>query len=76
MWRMNTLRNAFWVFSICIVACFALFAVLGAFPTSAVGLFIVMGVLAVLFAGHMFLQSRKEGPRDPRLVHDRERRGF
>ncbi len=73
---MDTLRNTFWVASISLVACFALFAVLGAFPTSAVGLFVVMGVLALLFAGHMFVQSRYQGPRDPRLIHDRERRGF
>lgn len=73
---MDTLRSAFWVASISLVACFALFALLGAFPTSAVGLFIVMGVLAVLFAVHMVLQSRSTGPRDRRQVRDRERRGF
>jgi MFS-type transporter involved in bile tolerance (Atg22 family) len=73
---MNTLRNVFWIASIALVACFALFVVLGAFPLSASGIFIVMGVLAALFAGHMWAQSRQQGPRDPRLVHDRERRGF
>lgn len=74
--RMDTLRNTFWVASICLVACFSLFVVLGAFPTSALALFAVMGALAALFAGHMWMQSRTDGPRDPRLVHDRERRGF
>lgn len=73
---MDTLRNTFWVLSIALVACFALFVVLGAFPLSASGIFIVMGVLALLFAVHLFLQSRNDGPRDPRLIQDRERRGF
>ncbi len=73
---MDMLRNTFWVASITLVICFALFALLGAFPTSAVGLFVVMGVLAVMFAVHMWLQSRNTAPRDPRLIHDRERRGF
>lgn len=73
---MDTVRNTFWVASICLVACFSFFVVLGAIPTDAVALFAVMGLLAVLYAGHMWQQSRAEGPRDPRLVHDRERRGF
>ncbi len=73
---MDTLRNTFWVASICLVALLAFFVVIGAVTTEAVWVFVVMGVLAVLFAGHMFLQSRNDGPRDPRLIHDRERRGF
>ena len=73
---MDTLRNTFWVASIGLVACFAFFVVLGAIPTSAVTLFLVMGVLAQLFAGHALMQSRATGPRDPRLIQDRERRGF
>lgn len=73
---MNTLRNTFWIASICLIVCFAFFVALGAITTEAVGLFVVMGVLVVLFAGHMWTQSRHQAPRDPRLVHDRERRGF
>jgi len=73
---MDTLRNAFWVASICLVACFLFFVVLGAITTEAVGLFVVMGALAVLFVGHLWAQARADGPRDPRLIHDRERRGF
>lgn len=73
---MSTLRSAFWIVAICLVAGFALFAILGAFPTSAVGLFVVMGVLAVMIVIHLLLQSRTTGPRDPRETLDRERRGF
>lgn len=73
---MSTLRSTFWIVAICLVAGFALFAILGAFPTSSVGLFVVMGVLAVLIVVHLLLQSRTESPRDHRESLDRERRGF
>lgn len=73
---MDTLRNVFWIAVVAMAACLAFFFALGAIPTDATGLLVVLVVLAVLFAVHMWLQSRHHGPRDPRLVHDRERRGF
>ena len=73
---MDTLRSTFWIVAICLVVGFALFAILGAFPTSAVGLFVVMGVLAVLIVVHLLLQSRSPSAPDRRGSLDRERRGF
>ena len=75
----NTLRDAFWVFAIAIVACFLFFVLLGALhPGQVIGLTIAMAILAALYAGHVYIDSRAREARgrDPRLVHARERRGF
>jgi hypothetical protein len=75
----DTLRDAFWVFAVSIVACFLFFVLLGALhPGQVIGLTIAMIVLAALYAGHAYMDSRAREARgrDPRLVHARERRGF
>lgn len=73
---MSTLRDVFWVAVLGLVVCFAFFFALGAVTTEAVGLMAVMGALAVLYVAHVLLASRHHGPRDPRMVSARERRGF
>ncbi len=73
---MNTIRDAFWVLVIGLVACFAFFFALGAVTAEAVGLMVVMGALAALWLGHVWLESRHHDSHDPRLTGQRERRGF
>jgi membrane protein implicated in regulation of membrane protease activity len=73
---MSNLRDGFWLLVLGFLVCFAFFFALGAVSTEAVGLLVVMGVLLVLYVVHSWLKGRNVGPRDPRYVHDRERRGF
>lgn len=71
------LRNAFWVVSLLVLGVYAFFVALGAWdPGEVLPLTIVMGVLAILWVGHLWLGRRASEERDPRLVHARERRGF
>jgi hypothetical protein len=71
------LRNAFWVVSLLVLGVYAFFVALGAWdPGEVLALTIVMGVLAALWAAHLWLVRRRPERRDPRLVHARERRGF
>ena len=75
----RTLRDAFWVFAISIVACFVFFVLLGALhPGQVIGLTIAMVVLAALYGAHLYMDSRAREARgrDPRLTAARERRGF
>lgn len=72
-----TLREAFWAFALGLLVCFAFFAALGAFdPTESTTLGIAGVVLLALWTVHVLLARRHAGEHDPRLVHDRERRGF
>ena len=73
---MSNLRNGFWLLVLGFLVCFAFFFALGAVSFEAVGLMVVMGALLVLYVVHSWLNGRRTGPRDPRYVHDRERRGF
>ena len=74
---MNTLREAFWILAIGLIACFAFFFALGAFTAEAVGLLVVMAVLTGLWIVHAWRVGHERGlERDPRMVHGRERRGF
>lgn len=73
----SLLRDAFWVFALGVVCCFAFFVALGALhPGQVAGLSIAMGVLVVLWCAHAYLRSRAREERDPRVVRARERRGF
>ena len=73
---MANLRNFFWALALGVIAAYLFFLALGAFAVDDVlPVTIVVGVLAVLWLGHAYLQSRHH-ERDPRLVHARERRGF
>ena len=71
------LSETFWMLVIAAVAMFAFFIVLGAFsPGQAVGVTVVLGVLAILWVGHAFWASRHSDGRDPGARRARERRGF
>ena len=74
---LDTLREAFWVLALGLLVCFAFFAALGAFdPTESTALGVAGIVLLALWTVHVLLASRHRGEHDPRLAHDRERRGF
>lgn len=71
------IREGFWVLALGVLVGFAFFAALGAFSfgdSAAVTIAIV--VLALAWLAHAWLTGRREAERDPRLTHDRERRGF
>jgi fatty acid desaturase len=71
------LSETFWVLVIAVVAMFAFFILLGAFsPGQAVGLTVVLAVLAILWVGHAIWASRHSDGRDPGARRARERRGF
>ena len=73
----RTVREAFWVAVLGIVAVFGFFLMLGAVsPTTAGAATIVVAGLAALYAGHAWYASRHSDTRDPRFVRARERRGF
>lgn len=76
---MSTLRDAFWVLALGVIACYAFFLALGAFgPGDVLPATILVGVLLALWIGHAWLGSRAgaEARRDARLMRMRERRGF
>jgi hypothetical protein len=69
--------DAFWVLAIGIVAMWAFFVALGALdPGDAVGITVVVGLLLVLALVRSWAGTRDGDDRDPRLVRNRERRGF
>ena len=72
------MRNAFWVLSLGVIAAYGFFFALGAFAVGDVApLSIAVGILVLLWAGHLWWESRHPSEsRDPRLVQSRERRGF
>ena len=75
---MEGLRTFFWALSLCVIAAYAFFWVLGAFGIDdAVPLSIVVAILVVLWVIHALLQRRNpDVQHDPRLLQGRERRGF
>ncbi|HEY4098565.1 MAG TPA: hypothetical protein VGM33_23785 [Baekduia sp.] len=73
----RTAVDAFWVLAIGVIAAYAFFAALGAFsPGDVLGVTIAVGVLVALWIVRAVLGRGGPGDRDPRIVHDRERRGF
>jgi Ca2+/Na+ antiporter len=73
----RTIREAFWVASICIVAMFAFFMVIGSVsPANAAVATIVVAALAAAYLWHTWYAGRTDEKRDPRVVQARERRGF
>lgn len=74
---MSTLRNAFWVLALFVLAMYAFFVALGAWdPGEVLPVTIAMGVLAVLWIVRAWLANRARREQDPGLVRARERRGF
>jgi len=73
----DSLREAFWVFALGLMVCFAFFAALGAFdPTDSAAVTIGFLVLCGLWLVHVVILGRHRGEHDTRAAHDRERRGF
>jgi membrane protein implicated in regulation of membrane protease activity len=74
----RTVREAFWVIALGLIACYAFFVALGAFaPGDVVGVSVAIGVLVVLWLVHAWTERhRRDAGRDPRLTAARERRGF
>jgi hypothetical protein len=73
----RTAVDAFWVLAIGVIAAYAFFAALGAFsPGDVLGVTIAVGVLVALWIVRALLARGGPDDRDPRIVHDRERRGF
>ncbi|WP_205697794.1 hypothetical protein [Conexibacter sp. SYSU D00693] len=74
----RTVRDAFWVVALGVIACYAFFLALGAFsPGDVLPGTIAVLVLLALWVAHSWVQRRiTEDARDPRLTHARERRGF
>ena len=73
----TTVREAFWVVALGLIACYAFFVALGAIhPGDAAGVSIAIGVLVVLWLVHAWAVSHRHAERDPRLTAARERRGF
>lgn len=74
---LQALREGFWVLALGVIVAVAFFVALGAFdPTESPGFAAAVGTLIVLWVVHAIAVGRSSGPRDPRIVHDRERRGF
>jgi uncharacterized membrane protein YhaH (DUF805 family) len=72
----RTLREAFWVACICIVAMFAFFMVIGSVsPGNAAVATIIVAGMGLAYAWHSWHAGRAAA-RDPRVVQARERRGF
>jgi len=71
------MSESFWILLLSLVVLFAFFVALGAFsPGEAIGITVVVGVMAVLWVGHTMWVSRHAAGRDPRSISARERRGF
>lgn len=72
----DTAREAFWIVALGVIACYAFFFLLGGIsPSDVLPATITVGLLAVLWIAHGAAQ-RRMGGKDPRLMHERERRGF
>ena len=74
----TTVREAFWVIALGVIACYLFFVALGAFhPGDVLGVTIAVGVLVLLWIVHAWAQGhRRDEGRDSRLTAARERRGF
>jgi heme exporter protein D len=75
----ESLRQAFWVALLGVIATYAFFVALGAFgPGEVVALTVVVGAMLALWIAHAWAQRRHafDDERDPRMRHARERRGF
>lgn len=71
------IREGFWVLTLGVLVCFAFFLALGAFSLGdSATVTIVIAALAGIWIVHVWLSARGGTDRDPRLTHDRERRGF
>ena len=71
------MSESFWILMLSLVVMFVFFVALGAFsPGEAVGITIVVAVMAVLWVAHAIWVSRHSAGRNARDISARERRGF
>ena len=78
-WRriFATLSETFWILALALIGLFAFLVALGAFsPGDALGVTIVVLLLACAWIAHAVRQNRHAEGRDARVVRARERRGF
>ena len=74
---LHTLSETFWVFALGLIILFAFFVLMGALsPAQAVGVTIAIAILAALWLGHAWWESRHRVGRDIDAIRARERRGF
>jgi len=73
----QSLRNAFWVVALGVIAMYFFFLALGAFAIDDVWpVTIAVGVLLALWVAHSLAQRRLAESHDPSAMRARERRGF
>jgi hypothetical protein len=71
-------RDFFWVMALGIIGCFVFFFALGAItPGDVWGVTFSVGALCLLWLARAWaVEHHRREERDPRLAHERERRGF
>ncbi len=73
----RVIRDGFWVLALGVIGAFLFFFALGAIdPGDVMGVTLAVAVLAGLWAMRAWAIARHERQFDPRLAHERERRGF
>lgn len=73
----EVIRDGFWVLALGVIGGFAFFFVLGAIdPGDVMAVTLGVAVLAALWAARAWAIAHHEKKFDPRLAHERERRGF
>ena len=73
----QVIRDGFWVLALGVIGGFLFFFALGAIdPGDVIGVTIGVAVLAALWAVRAWAIARHKKEFDPRLAHERERRGF
>lgn len=71
-------RDAFWILALGVIGCFVFFFALGAIdPGDIAGVTVAVAALAILWLLRSWaIAHRHANDHDPRLSHERERRGF
>jgi hypothetical protein len=72
-----TARTFFWILALGVIAGYLFFMALGAFdPGDVLPLSLAIAALVALWLAHVWIGRRSHAESDPRLRHQRERRGF
>lgn len=74
---LQTARTFFWILALGVIAGYLFFMALGAFsPGDVLPLSLLIAALIALWLAHAWIGRRSHAESDPRLRHERERRGF
>lgn len=74
---LETAREFFWILALGVIAGYLFFMALGAFsPGDVLPLSVLIVALMALWLAHAWIGRRRNTESDPRLRHERERRGF